>query len=90
MAKRARKASSDSEEDYVKSKLPPKKARPATAAGRSTSTLENGSVTTAAGPSTSDTGSPRTIKIFNMNVNGVMKAFARREKRLDALLKEQG
>ena len=30
-----------------------------------------------------------TIKIFNLNVNGLLKAFSRRNKRLAALLREQ-
>jgi hypothetical protein len=30
------------------------------------------------------------IKIFNMNLNGLMKAFSRKNKRLEILLKEQG
>lgn len=30
------------------------------------------------------------IKIFNMNVNGLLKAFARKGKRLENLLEEQG
>ena len=39
-----------------------------------------------------DTGSDieaGTIKIFNLNVNGLLKAFSRRNKRLAALLREQ-
>ncbi|KAK9898989.1 DNase I-like protein [Cystobasidium minutum MCA 4210] len=104
MAKRARRGPSASttdsgseSEELARSCISSKKPRQEASslnkddAQRSARVSEdNASATsTAAGPSTRSDEGMKTFKIFNMNVNGVLKAFARKEKRLDALLKEQ-
>ena len=44
----------------------------------------------AAGPSETTASSAPSLKIFNFNANGILKAFERSDKRLDKLLREEG
>lgn len=105
MAKRTRRhsststtASSGSDEATSSLHAPGKKARPSAkvsdhdAAGSSSrisDKIEGQDAELAGHPVQPDEHVP-SIKIFNMNVNGAMKSFARKNKRLETLLKEQG
>lgn len=103
MAKRSRRRSSTPTTDSGDSErssdpLPPntKKARiPAEVSNKDDATSSRlGGSESASNTNIAETAAAakpaQYVKIFNMNVNGVMKAFARKDKRLDALLKDQG
>lgn len=102
MAKRARRrssasttASSDVEETDTESATAVKKLRvgpePSSSnAVNRTNTENDGKVQGREGDSASTEQATKSIKIFNLNVNGVLKAFARKNKRLGELLIEQG
>lgn len=100
MTKRVRRRSSgsttDSTDSESSSHLPPAQAKKARIPekvpgqdGVSPTASSSTDSATAGQPGAADMSAP-SIKIFNMNVNGVMKAFARKDKRLEVLLTEQG